>query len=442
MVRPSAWIRTWPGRGLLAVIAIVLAGLLIPAIFQWHVHANSFAPLTARWRPRFGPGTIPSVVIAAAAWRWAPTLCRRLRWHTLMLAAFAAAFAWLVALAVVDGRAGLAASIETPGEYLVTARHVQDIGAVLRHFVAHIGENSSNPWPTHVAGHPPGALLFFVLLVRLHLGGALAAALVVTVIAATTPVAVALTLRLLGTERLARRAVPFLVFGPAAVWSAVSGDAVFTAVAAWGLCTLAASASGGRRTGWAVIAGGLLGCCAYLSYGLALVALLAIGVLVAARTWRPLPYALVGVGAVVAAFTASGFAWWQALPVVKARYYSGIASTRPASYWLWGDLAALAISAGLAIGPALGASAARVRGLVRGRLESRPVAVLSIAAVLCIGAADASLLSRAEVERIWLPFVPWLLLGVALLPSRWRQRLLATQLVTALLVQTLLYTRW
>ncbi len=442
MVRPSAWVRTWPGRGLLAVTAILLAGLLIPAIFQWHVHANSFAPLTARWRPRFGPGTVPSVLIAVGAWRWALTLSHRLRWRTLMLAAFAAAFAWLTALAVVDGRAGLAATIETPGEYLVTARHVHGVSALLHHFVAHIGEFSPDSWPTHVAGHPPGALLFFVLLVRLHLGGALAAALVVTVIAATTPVAVALTMRLLGAELLARRAVPFLVFGPAAIWSAVSGDAVFTAVAAWGLCALAASASRRRRIGWAVGAGVLLCACPYLSYGLALVAVLAVGVLVAARTWRPLPYALVGAGAVVAAFTANGFAWWQALPVVKARYYSGIASTRPASYWLWGDLAALAIAAGLALGPSVGAAAGRMRGIVHSRLASRPVAVLTVAAVACIVAADASLLSKAEVERIWLPFVPWLLLGVALLPPRWRRGLFATQLVTALLVQTLLYTRW
>jgi hypothetical protein len=442
MVRPAAWVRTWPGRGLLAVTAILLAGLLIPAIFQWHVHANAFAPLTAHWHPRFGPGTIPSVLIAGAAWRWAPTLSRRLRWRALMLVAFVSAFAWLVALAVVDGRAGLATSIQTPGEYLVTARRVHDVSTLLHHFVAHIGEFSPNSWPTHVAGHPPGALLFFVLLVRLHLGGALAAALVVTVIAATTPVAVALTLRLLSAEQLARRAVPFLVFGPAAIWSAVSADAVFTAVAAWGLCTLAASASGRRRIGWAVVAGVLLCSCAYLSYGLALVAVLAIAVLVAARTWRPLPYALVGVAAVVAAFTASGFVWWQALPVLRARYYSGIASTRPASYWLWGDLAALAISAGIALGPSVGAAAGRMRGVVHSRLASRPVAVLTVAALLCIAVADASLLSKAEVERIWLPFVPWLLLGVALLPPRWRRRLFATQLVSALLVQTLLYTRW
>ena len=51
-------------------------------------------------------------------------------------------------------------------------------------------------------------------------------------------------------------------------------------------------------------------------------------------------------------------------------------------------------------------------------------------------------MSKAEVERIWLPFAPWLLLSVALLPERWRRWGLAGQLVVALLVQHLLNTRW
>ena len=77
------------------------------------------------------------------------------------------------------------------------------------------------------------------MLVRLGLGGALAAGLVVTLLAATTPVAVLVTLRVLGAEPLARRAAPFLVLAPAAIWQAVSADAVFAAVAAWGLAALA-----------------------------------------------------------------------------------------------------------------------------------------------------------------------------------------------------------
>ncbi len=441
MVRRSAWVRTWPGRGLLVAGALVAAALIVPVAFGWHVHANAFAPLSARWSPRFGPGTVPAVAIAAAAWRWGPQLCRRLGWRSLMSIAFLAALAWLLALATVDGRAGLASVLGASDEFLPAARHVGDVSALLHGFVARIGGSASAPWPTHVAGHPPGALLFFVLLVRLNLGGGLAAGIAVSVLAATTPVAVASTLRLLGAERAARRALPFLALGPAALWSAVSADAVFTAVAAWGLCALAA-ATRPRRAAWAVVGGVLLGCCAYLSYGLVLVAVLAGAVLVAARTWRALPYALVGSGAVVAAFTWGGFAWWQALPVVRARYYAGIAAVRPAAYWLWGDLAALVISAGFVLGPSIGAVSVRARAAVRGRLGSRPVVVLNLAALLCVALADVSLLSKAEVERIWLPFVPWLLLGAALLPARWRRRAWAGQLVAALVLQSVLFTRW
>ena len=56
--------------------------------------------------------------------------------------------------------------------------------------------------------------------------------------------------------------------------------------------------------------------------------------------------------------------------------------------------------------------------------------------------ADASRMSKAEVERIWLPFVPWLLLSTACLPPRWQRPMLGTQLVVALLVQHLVLTNW
>jgi hypothetical protein len=46
------------------------------------------------------------------------------------------------------------------------------------------------------------------------------------------------------------------------------------------------------------------------------------------------------------------------------------------------------------------------------------------------------------VERIWLPFVPWLLLTTALLPERWRRWGLLLQVAWALAVQQLLYTSW
>ncbi|GAA4378810.1 hypothetical protein GCM10023152_25820 [Agromyces bauzanensis] len=60
---------------------------------------------------------------------------------------------------------------------------------------------------------------------------------------------------------------------------------------------------------------------------------------------------------------------------------------------------------------------------------------------MCIPAA-LSQMSRAEVERIWLPFVPWMLLATGLLPERWRRLGLIVQVSFAIVVRTLLDTRW
>ncbi len=51
-------------------------------------------------------------------------------------------------------------------------------------------------------------------------------------------------------------------------------------------------------------------------------------------------------------------------------------------------------------------------------------------------------MSKSEVERIWLIFVPWLLVSCAFLPDGWRRWGLAGQLASALVVQHLLYTTW
>jgi hypothetical protein len=51
-------------------------------------------------------------------------------------------------------------------------------------------------------------------------------------------------------------------------------------------------------------------------------------------------------------------------------------------------------------------------------------------------------MSKAEVERIWLPFEPWMLVAVSLLSARWRRMGLGLQLALALLVQHLLFTGW
>ena len=87
---------------------------------------------------------------------------------------------------------------------------------------------------------------------------------------------------------------------------------------------------------------------------------------------------------------------------------------------MWANLACLA----LVIGPA------GIKGLRKDKWV--------IAAAIAILAADLSGLSKAETERIWLPFAVWLLVGTAKLDRRW----LTAQAVTALAVNHLVLTNW
>ncbi|MEV7716676.1 hypothetical protein AB0Q93_05050, partial [Streptomyces sp. NPDC088184] len=68
--------------------------------------------------------------------------------------------------------------------------------------------------------------------------------------------------------------------------------------------------------------------------------------------------------------------------------------------------------------------------------------LLVSAALLALLAADLSGMSKAETERIWQPFMLWLLPAAALLPARHRRGWLAAQAVVALAVNHLLWTEW
>ncbi|MEO8889002.1 MAG: hypothetical protein ABI301_01945 [Jatrophihabitantaceae bacterium] len=436
---------SWPAIGLMTGLVLILIAAVVPPLFGWTVHALGIAPVSARWDPRVGWGTGPALLLGIATVRWAPQLAGSLRWRRLLAGSFVLGAGWLSALATVDGWHGIGHVLGTNDEYLPTARRVTSISALLHEFVARIPATSASPWPTHVAGHPPGALLFFIALVRSGLGGGLAAGWVVVLIAATTPLAVLVALRALGAESSARRVAPVLVVGPAAIWTAVSADAMFAAVAAWALCALAiaATARGTRAMiGWSLCAGLLFGACLLLSYGLALLAVPALAVLLIARNPRPLLGAVAGVLVVVLGCAAAGFLWWQGFTALHGRYYAGLARVRPAAYWVWADLAALCVCAGPLLGASIGVVAQRARRLRALDGPDRTVVLLTLAACACIGLADLSFMSKAETERIWLPFVPWLLLGAALLPEAWRRRALAGQVTVALLVQTLLFTHW
>ena len=356
---------------------------------------------------------------------------------------------WMIALALVDGPSGLGRILDHGTEYLQSARAIDDVGAMLRDYVARIPLDSPGNWPVHLAGHPPGAVLMFIGLDRVGLGSWQAAGPVVVVVAATVPAAVAVTLDRLGARHAARRALPFLVIGPAAILMAVSADAVFAATGAWAAAALAGATAAGRpwrRYALAVSAGLLFGWCLMESYGLVLLGAVALAVLFAANgAGRARGQVAVVAGAtaggVVVAFAAAGFAWWQAYPALQERYWAGLASQRPGWYWVVGNLAALVLVAGPMLPAALGSGASHLAGLRR-RRRPEPVAALVGAGLTMVALADLSLMSKAEVERIWLPFLPWLMLSVVWLPERWRRWGLFAQAMAALVLQHVVRTVW
>ncbi|ALV32717.1 hypothetical protein [Streptomyces sp. CdTB01] len=401
-------------------------------------------PLLANWDPHVGPGTPAALAVAAAAVAYGPTLAARLPWRPLLLAAWGASLAWTWSLALVDGWfRGVAEQLTTRNEYLRVIDRFHDIPRALRDFDHHILIDAPANWPAHVAGHPPGATLTFVLLDHAGLrGGGWAGAFVITV-GTTAAVAVLITLRVLADEQRARRAAPFLVLMPGAVWVGTSADGYFTAVAAWAVAFLALAVTGRRPAAAGFASGLLFGLTAYLSYGLTLFALIAAAVLLLGphRT-RPLLFLLAGLVVVPAVFTALGFDWWEAYRLLVTRYYQGAGGVRPYGYWVWANLACTVFI----VGPATVAGLRRTRvsraDAPGGSWVSRadPLGTLVAAALLAVLVADLSGMSKAETERIWLPFALWLLPACAALP---RPRVwLAAQAVLALLVNHLLLTGW
>ncbi|MHA6622451.1 hypothetical protein [Pseudonocardia sp. DLS-67] len=396
-----------------------------------------FPPLLALWQPHVGPGTVPALAIAAAVVLYGPALAVRMRWRPLLITAWLAATGWTLCLAVVDGyREGIVARLTSTEEYLHDVPRVTDIPAMLRGFAEHILTDRPGFWTTHVGAHPPGAFLPFVWLDRLGLGGGGPAGVACILVGASACVAVAVTLRALGAEEQARGVLPFGVLFPGAVWVGVSADGMFAGILAWGVALLAvgATARGGRADLAAVTGGLLLGYTLYLSYGLVLGGLLPLAVLAVTRARRALLLGGLGVAVVVAAFTLAGFWWFTGFERVRVIYAASIAETRPYTYFVWANLAALVFALGPAVLAGLRRMAAHPRAL------PAAVTALTVAALAAVLVADLSGFSKAEVERIWLPFAVWLVLPCVLLP---RPRVwLTAQVLLALLVNHLLMTVW
>ena len=136
------------------------------------------------------------------------------------------------------------------------------------------------------------------------------------------------------------------------------------------------------------------------------------------------------------AFAVAGFYWFDGYALVQQRYWQGIAKDRPFQYWSWANLACVVCAIGL--GSVAGISRVFDWAAIRRRSGFHLLLLAMLAAIVC---ADLSMLSKAEVERIWLPFTIWLTAAPALLPVRSHRLWLALNAAGALLVNTV-FTNW
>jgi len=375
------------------------------------------------------------VLVGLAAVLVLPRLAGRLEWRTLVGVGWLGAAAWAVILAVVDGPARLAAPLATEHEYLAA------LGTIGGDPVAWLGRFAGlvESLPTHAAGHPPLATLVFWALDAIGLGGPGWAATLCIVAGASAVPAVLVTVRALVDEPTARRAAPFLVLAPFALTVATSADAIFLGVSAWAVAALALAVVrrpkvvgpvGPGSIGLGVIAGVLFGVGIFLSYGLVVAGGLAVAVLVIQWVPRVAVAAVGGAVAVVVVMALAGFWWFDGVAATAVRWDAGAGSNRPYWFTIIGNVAVLA----LIVGPAAAAALPRLR--------QRGVATLVVGALVAVLALDVSGVTRGEVERIWLPFAPWIVLACTALPQRWVRSALVAQVAVAVAVQALVRLSW
>lgn len=378
------------------------------------------APLVGRdpvdgWQWRFSWALVAAAAVGAMVvlatvfgWWW------RLRTRSIIPLVAVGAAAFAVLLALTDGRDGLLRGAVHPTEYLANLQSIPSIGEFVRRFVEDIDRYS-----VHVRGHPPGFIVLLAALDSFGLDGGWPVVGLSVLGAALTPAGVLVAVWATGGVDWVRRCAPVMIVAPYALWMMTSADAVYSALGAWGVatCVLGLRSCGIRAAAWGSASGLLLGALLFFTYGgVTFLVVPLVPTLVALRARQPggaptVAAGIVAAGLMTAAWAAAGFWWFAGAVETKNQYWAGTAQYRPLAYFAVANLGAALI----AVGPAT------FGGLVR-LWEQRPrppaIALLVLAGFLALMASHFSQYSRAEVERIWLLFFPWLAVAGGLLIDR------------------------
>ena len=411
----------------LIVVAVIWGDVLVHA----HYHLDIAAPpFWSPYRLHVTRRVVPAVIVALVVARFGPSLAESWPWRRVLALVGCASASWAAALAYIDGAGALTDPMSPRrNDYLQTARSISSLHGFLAHFVDHIATYNQ-----HTMGHPPGMVVLESLLDPAGLATGRWTAAIVVSGGAISGVMALVALRAVAGERIARAAAPFLILLPSAItWS--TADAFFGGVSATAVaCSVVAIARPSRRSDALALAGGVLfGVTAFLSYGLILLAIIPVTVSAACRRWRPLILGMIGASPVFVAFAIFGFWWPAGFLATRHQYWTGVASHRPYSYFLVANLAVLAAITGPAVAVALT------------RLRGRASWLLVAAALSVVALADISGMSKAEVERIWLPFVPWIALATGAFATDGRParaRWLAAQAASSLALAVTIWSQW
>jgi len=413
-----------------AALATVLVGNVLDQ--SGTVLGSPHPPFISKWDPRTHPLLVVSVLLMAGSVPLAPRLLH-LRLAPLGFAVAVFAFTLVLRLALAFGRDGtgvwgrvfdLTRSGEARNEYLAGLPALQyGRGFFLDHFAELVPA-----LPVHVAGHPPG-LLVAADLFGFTTPGALGAVCVIAG-ALSAPLTYAIGRGLLD-ERGARAAALLMALAPSVLLHGVtSGDALFLTLgllAAWPLVSL--------RRGVRVAGALALALVSFFAWSLLAVAAWAALVALQRDGWRRALELAVLCGVAVLGFYAAvaalaGFDPIGTLQATEAVYRVGVADIRPYWFWLLGSPVAFLLALGLPI------AWLAARELGEGSPLARAIfGVLLVAAVMGF--------TKAETERIWLFFAPFVCLAAApLLTDRRVMPVAALLAVQAVATEALFGSPW
>ena len=395
---------------------------------------TALPPFVNPWAPGLGALAAVSAAVLVAGTLAAPVAARRFR-NPLAFTAALLLLALILGLALNlarDGTHGWYAIFQTGphGSFEAKWEYLPGLPALSygAHFFLDRFAELVPALPVNAAGHPPGLLLtLHALGIRSARG---MAALCIGTGALTAPLAYDLG-RTLGDEERGRTAGLLTAFAPSLLlFGVTSADYLYATLGIAAACLLVRRGAAARGGGAA-----LLAVAAFFSWLLLAVAAWA-ALVVLLRDGRRRAMQLAAVCAVAVAGLNGALAAWTgydpigALRSTEAVYRNSLASVRPYTFWAFGSPTAWLVMLGLP-----------TAWMALRSLSRRDPAALALGAVVMAAAVLG--FTKAETERIWLPFVPLTCVAAAAsIDLRKVRPLLVALAAQALAVELLFYTIW